>query len=238
MATFVLIHGAWHGAWCWYKVAPLLEAKGHTVVTPDLPGHGDDPTPVGDVTLDAYVQRVCKVIDAQQEPVILLGHSMGGIVITQTAEERPDRIAALVYLTAFLLPNGKCSSDYADRDLDRLLPSNLIEGEDGVSTTVRQEALKEIFYLDCPDEDVALARERLTPQAKAPRLTPMRTTDERFGRVPRFYIECTADNALAPELQRELYTQLPCRQVISMNSGHSPFFSQPEALARHLVSLA
>lgn len=238
MATFVLIHGAWHGAWCWYKVAPLLEAKGHTVVTPDLPGHGDDLTPVGDVTLDAYVQRVCKVIDAQQEPVILLGHSMGGIVITQTAEERPDRIAALVYLTAFLLPNGKCSSDYADRDLDRLLPSNLIEGEDGVSTTVRQEALKEIFYQDCPDEDVALARERLTPQAKAPRLTPMRTTDERFGRVPRFYIECTADNALAPELQRELYTQLPCRQVISMNSGHSPFFSQPEALARHLVSLA
>lgn len=238
MATFVLIHGAWHGAWCWYKVAPLLEAKGHTVVTPDLPGHGDDPTPVGEVTLDAYVKRVCDVIDAQADPVILLGHSMGGIVITQTAEERPDRIRSLVYLTAFLLPNGESISGRADRDPNSLLARNIVLSEDRMSTTVRSEVLKEIFYQDCPDEDVALAQRRLVPQANAPRGTPMHTTDANFGRVPRVYIECTADNALPPALQRELYTQLPCRQVITMDSGHSPFFSQPEALARHLVSLA
>lgn len=238
MATFILIHGAWHGGWCWHKVAPLLEAGRHTVLAPDLPGHGDDKTPVGEVTLDAYVKRVCGVIDAQSEPVVLVGHSMGGIVITQTAEERPDSIKSLVYLTAFLLPDGKCSSDYADRDPDRPLTRNVVPSEDGLSTTVRSEALKDIFYQDCPDEDVALARQRLVPQAGAPRRVPMRTSDENFGRVPRVYIECSADNALPPAMQRELYTALPCSRVITMDAGHSPFFSQPEALVRHLDSLA
>ena len=86
MATYVLVHGAWHGAWCWNKVAPLLEAKGHTVVAPDLPGHGDDDTPRAGVTLESYAKKVADVVSAQDEKVILVGHSMGGIAITAGAE--------------------------------------------------------------------------------------------------------------------------------------------------------
>lgn len=74
MTTFVLIHGAWHGGWCWDKVVPLLEQAGHVAVAPDLPSHGADRTPVAEVTLDAYVARVCEILDAQPEPVVLLGH--------------------------------------------------------------------------------------------------------------------------------------------------------------------
>ena len=81
MATFVLIHGAWHGGWCWRKVVPHLEAAGHTVIAPDLPSHGDDPTPAAEVTLDDYVRRVCEILDAQDEPVVLVGHSMGGLLV-------------------------------------------------------------------------------------------------------------------------------------------------------------
>ena len=237
MATFVLIHGAWHGGWCWRKVVPFLEQAGHTVIAPDLPSHGDDPTPAAEVTLQSYVDRVCEVLDAQEEPVVLVGHSMGGAVITQTAEARPDKIAALVYLTAFLLPNGGANIDIAGRDPSRPLPQNTVVAPDGKTTTVRREALKEIFYQDCSDEDVAYAADHLVPQSAEPRTAKMRTTPENFGRVRRVYIECTLDNALLPEAQKEMHTALPCERVISMEAGHSPFFSQPEALARHLMSI-
>src|SRR5580692_1596120 len=96
--TFLLIHGAWHGGWCWRRVAPLLEPKGHQAVAADLPGHGADQTPTAPVTPESYTARICEIAGAQSEPVILVGHSMGGIAITQAAEDCPDKIRALVYL--------------------------------------------------------------------------------------------------------------------------------------------
>jgi len=86
MSTYLLIHGAWHGGWCWRKVVPLLEAKGHRVLAPDLPGHGNDATPTATVTLKSYTDRICEIASEQNEPAILAGHSMGGIAITQAAE--------------------------------------------------------------------------------------------------------------------------------------------------------
>ena len=75
MSTFVLVHGAWHGAWCWEKVVPLLEGAGHEVVTLDLPGHGEDGTPALEVTMESYTDRVVGALDARSEPVVLVGHS-------------------------------------------------------------------------------------------------------------------------------------------------------------------
>ena len=106
MSTYVLVHGSWHGGWCWDKVIPLLKARGHRVVAPDLPGHGRDKTPASDITLRAYADRVCDVLDAEAEPAILVGHSFGGLVITQAAEYRPEKIRTLVYLCAYLLRSG------------------------------------------------------------------------------------------------------------------------------------
>ena len=87
MSTYVLVHGAWHGAWCWYKLTPLLQKLGHTVLTPDLPSHGIDKTPTAAITLKDYSLRVCEVLDSCPEPVILVGHSMGGVVITEAAQK-------------------------------------------------------------------------------------------------------------------------------------------------------
>src|SRR5262249_7576688 len=164
MSTFVLIHGAWHGGWCWYKVIPLLEKKGHTVLAPDLPGHGRDKTSVSAVSFQAYVDRVCQVIDAQQEAVILVGHSMGGsMVTTQVAEYRPDKIQTLVYLAARLLRNGESSLSAGQGDPESLLRPNLVFAPDRSSVTVREEALRDVFYGDCSDEDVALAKVLFVP---------------------------------------------------------------------------
>jgi len=236
MATYVLIHGAWHGSWCWDKVVHLLKGKGHKVEAPDLPGHGKDPTPIQNVSLQAYVDRVCKVLDAQSEPVILVGHSMGGIVISQAAEYRPERIKTLIYLTAFLLQNGEFLLQIAQGDTEGLVLPNLIMAEDQSHATVKEEALKEAFYGDCSDEDVARAKSLLVPQAAAPFATPISITEKNFGRIPRIYIECLRDKAISPSIQKKMYTALPCRRVITMDTSHSPFFSAPETLATHLIS--
>ena len=91
MTTFVLVHGASHGSWCWDKVVPLLEAEGHNAVTVDLPGntYGEFDVPLCQVTLSSYTDHVCKVLDQLDEPVVLVGHSLGGLTITQAAEARP-----------------------------------------------------------------------------------------------------------------------------------------------------
>jgi pimeloyl-ACP methyl ester carboxylesterase len=237
MRTYVLIHGAWHGAWCWKKVIPLLEKEGHKVVAPDLPGHGKDKRPIADITLQAYTDRVCQILDEQSDPVVLVGHSMGGVVITQTAEYRPEKISKLVYVTAFLLQNGEFLLQHAEPDTEALVLPNLIMSEDQSYANVKQEALKEVFYADCSDEDVEFAKSRLVPQAAAPFATPVSTTEKNFGRVPRVYIACLRDRAISPLIQEKLYTALPCENVISMDTSHSPFFSAPEELAKHLLSV-
>lgn len=237
MSTYVLIHGAWHGGWCWDKVVPLLETAGHVVEAPDLPGHGRDRTPIQEVSLQAYADRVCSVLDAQADEVILVGHSMGGIAITQAAEYRPGKIQTLVYLTAFLLRNGESLLQAAEGDTEALVLPNLIFAEDESYTTVKDEVIKEAFYGDCSDEDVARAKSLLVPQAVAPFATPPSTTEESFGRIPRVYVECLRDRALSPSTQKRMYTALACRKVISMDTSHSPFLSAPEELVAHLTAL-
>ena len=237
MSTFILIHGALHGGWCWYKIVALLEQQGHTVVAPDLPGHGLDKTPVSEVTLTAYVDSVCSVVDAQPEPVVLVGHSMGGGIITQVAEERPDKVKVLVYLTAALPPNGETMTQGVQKDCESLFPHNFVLSDDQKSGTVRTEALRDMFYGDCSDEDIALAKALLVPQAVAPLNAPAKTSAANFGRVPRVFIECLQDRALTPARQKQLYTAQPCQQVITMDTSHSPFFSAPGELAAHLAAL-
>jgi pimeloyl-ACP methyl ester carboxylesterase len=238
MSTYVLIHGAWHGGWCWKKIVPLLEKEGHKVIAPDLPGHGQYKTPIAEITLKAYTDRVCQLLDESAEPVILVGHSMGGVVITQTAEYRPEKIEKLVYLTGFLLQDGEFLLQLAQTDTEALVLPNLVMAEDQSHATVRQEALKEIFYADCADEDVEFAKSKLVPQAAAPFATPVNTSEENFGRIQRVYISCARDKAISPALQEKMYTALPCERVVSLNTSHSPFLSAPEELAGHLLSLS
>ena len=237
MATFLLVHGAWHGAWCWDKVVPLIEERGHKVHAIDLPGHGNDKTPTASVSLESYLERVRLVLDEEGEPIIVVGHSMGGIVITQAAEERPDSIRKLVYLCAFLPKNGQSLMDLGSAESMVRIPDTVVPSADR-SLTVKTESLKEMFYHDCSDEDVTFARERLVPQAGAPFAAAVRTTEANFGRVPRVYIECLLDRVIPPPSQEQMYTALPCERVITMDTSHSPFFSAPNELAEHLLSLA
>jgi len=231
MSTYLLIHGAWHGGWCWRKVVPLLEAKGHRVLAPDLPGHGNDATPTATVTLKSYTDRICEIASAQTEPVILAGHSMGGIAITQAAENCPQKTGALVYLCAFLPRNGDSLMTWASQDQESMVnPSTMHPRADG-AVNFKLEYSREAFYGNCTDEDVEFAQSRLVAQFGAPFETPVETTVGRWGRIPRYYIECARDRALTLRLQQEMQKHSPCRQTFSIDTDHSPFLSAPERLA-------
>jgi pimeloyl-ACP methyl ester carboxylesterase len=238
MSTYVLVHGAYHGAWCYAKLVPLLEAAGHTVIAVDLPGHGDNPVPREQITLAAYVEHVCGVIDAQAEPVILVGHSLGGMTISQVAEERPDKIKTLVFLTAMMPKDGESRVSISARvDENSTVAQARQATEDGIASTVRDDMIKPLFYADCSDEDIATAKANLVPQATEVITATVRLTDERYGSVPRVFIECLRDGAIPIETQRRMVADLPCEKVLTLDTSHSPFFSAPQQLADQLLSL-
>jgi pimeloyl-ACP methyl ester carboxylesterase len=235
--TYLLVHGAWHGAWCWHKVVARLERLGHKVLAPDLPGFGRDRTPMHHLSLRVWREFLCDLIDAQSEPVILVGHSRGGILISEVAEQRPERIRTLVYLTGFLLRDGETLFHLAQQSEGSELVPNLVASDDGTSLTVREEAIRSAFYGECWDDDVALARLLLQPEPALPSTTPVHVTAENFGRVPRAYIACSRDRAITPPLQRQMYRATPCSPVLWIDADHSPFFSRPDELVAHLVAL-
>ncbi len=237
MSTFVLVHGAWHGAWCWYKVVPRLTQAGHRVLAPDLPSLGRDRTPVAEISLDRWADSICRVVEAAVEPVILVGHSRGGIVISAVAERLPKRIGMLVYLTAFLLRDGETLLEVARTADSSLVVPNIVVADDQVSMTVPGDAVQAAFYGECSPEDVVLASMLLAPEAIAPNSTPLRVTDSRFGTVPRVYIECLRDKAIPVALQRRMAHNSPCEIVASLDSDHSPFLSTPGPLVDHLLAL-
>ncbi len=235
MATFVLVHGSWHAGWCWHKVVHRLQCKGHTVFAPDLPAHGRNWGVHKEIGLEHYVQEVCSAIDRAKEPVVLVAHSRGGIVASQTAEARHDRVAGLVYLAAFLLPNGQRVLEHAQSDVDSLIRSNLDVSAEGGFDMLRSTAFREALYHDCDDDDIALAQLLLTPEPIRPTMTPLTLTAERFGRVPRFYIELTQDRAVSPSLQRRMYGAMPCQRIMRIEASHSAYFSQPDLLTEQIL---
>jgi len=238
MARFVLVHGAWHGAWCYDALARDLAAAGHEVDTFDLPGHGADTTPHDQVTLDAYAERVAEVVGEDGEPVVLVGHSMGGIVVTQAAELVADRIARLVYLTAFLPKDGESLQYLAglpENPEDIVVPNCEIAPPDAI---IPDWAARAAFYHRCSEADADAAVAQLNPQPLPPLGTPVAITPERAGGIERHYIACTDDRAIPIALQRRMIAESPCVTVTEIDSDHSPFICAEDELTKALLALA
>jgi pimeloyl-ACP methyl ester carboxylesterase len=237
MKTFILIHGSWHNAWNWHKVVPLLEQQGHRAIAIDLPGMGRDKTPIREVKLQSTVERICDVIDSVEGQVILVGHSKNGIMISQAAEYRPDKIEKLVYLAAYLIPNGKTQREYSIQDTAGVLKPFVRMNNDSSAHTLDPVIYKEGLYADCEEYITDLAKFLLGEEPMESGITPLQLTDENYGRVPRVYIECTEDRAVTPFIQRKMYTEMPCEKVYSLPTSHSPFFSKPKELVDILTEL-
>lgn len=237
MATFILVHGAWHGGWCWERIVPLIEAAGHVALAPDLPGMGDDATPFADDVLAQWAEAVAALARGASEPVILVGHSRGGIVISEAAERAPEAVRLLVYVTAFLLPAGESLFANVAARPPGTGPVMAIDGAAGMCTVEASDRHGRFYHL-CSDADAATAAGRLCREPLEPLGRGLRISDANFGRIPRAYIEATHDQAITLEHQRAMQRLFPCDRVITLESDHSPFYSARDALAEALVGLA
>ncbi|WP_288982532.1 alpha/beta fold hydrolase [uncultured Flavobacterium sp.] len=236
MNTYVLIHGAWHGAWCWTKIISLLEEQGHKVITPNLPGHGHDETPTENVTLQSYTDVICEILDSLDESVILVGHSMGGLVISQVAEYRPLKIKQLIYIAAYVLKNEGTILSNLIKDSESMLIKNIDFKTERTEVRIIQDEIKEIFYGDCSDLDITFAKSFITNQSIGPIKTRLVLNEEKFNQIPKKYIECLNDNAISINMQRKMYSEFSFDVIHSLNSSHSPFFSSPIELVSLIIN--
>ena len=238
MANFVLVHGAYHAAWCWQRVVPVLEQAGHLVSAPDLPGHGDDKAPPADVTMSSYAGRVAEVVAGFEAPVILVGHSMAGAVVAQAAELMPDRIAQVIFLTAYIPADGQSVADMVRQDTNVRFPVTRLEHDGVPCLGIEPYALGRHFYHDANPEDFAWLKDKVQTQPIAPFGAALNLSAENFDRVKKAYILCRDDRAIGFSLQRQMAARCGCNPVVTMKSGHSPFITAPNELCQLLLGLA
>jgi pimeloyl-ACP methyl ester carboxylesterase len=245
--TILMVHGSWHWGGCFQKIANLLAAKGYPALTPDLTSHGFDPAPYDSIAnMEQYAAPVEEILQKAQAPIVLVGHSMGGVTLSYLGEKYPEKIRALIYLCAFMVPNGKRALDYVL--LNEKIPqaaelfkivSQVNEGR-GLKLDLTDRALvKAAFYGGCSDHDISIAANNLLAiQTTVPDSHISAVTAQRYGTLRRVYIECTDDKAIPIETQRRMIEEAPGAKVVTLQTSHSPFFSQPGALARVLMDHA
>ncbi|GAB5505514.1 MAG: alpha/beta hydrolase [Rhizobiaceae bacterium] len=236
MKHFLLIHGSWHGAWCWFKVLPRLRAHG-TVSAVNLPGRGRDPAPFPAIDLAAMVKAAEAHMPAEDKTTIVV-HSRYGILASTLAEKHPDRIERVIYLASFMLPSGDSIAKWAPTDRDSLIPANMDLNMTELWDWLRPEAYRDALYADCSEDDVALAHTLLCREPSRPAGEALKLTDERYGSVPRAYIRLTEDRAVSLGLQDRLIEASPPERVESIAASHSAYFSQPDKLTEIVAKLA
>lgn len=232
----ILVHGAWHGAWCWAPLQTALDRRGVPSLAVDLPGHGSTGTGFTDLHGDA--RAVADVLDVQaglgRSGPILVGHSYGGAVITEVAARRSD-IAHLVYLAAFALVEGESVMD-ALTSMPRRevgLSAAMRPGADGTSTLDSSLAIPAL-YGACDPAAAAAAAARLSAQPMATMIQA--ASGSPLDRIPSTYVVCERDDAVHPDHQRIMAAR--CRSTVTFDTDHSPFLSMTNETADLLESLA
>ncbi len=236
MARIILVHGSWHWNGCFYKLEKILSGNGHDVVAVNNASHGDDNTAWDSIdSMSTYNTNAIAALNESSEQSMLVGHSMGGVTLSHLADIMPDKISKLVYLTAFMTNTGKSANDYIMAHAENpvcaplwsvLSPVNEWAGVEVASD--KPDQVKEAFYADCSDEDIALSVANVVKINTAiPNIYVPQTT----AAHERHYIKCTNDRAIPLQAQEEMIAEFPDTIVHSLDSSHSPFYSQPDAVA-------
>ena len=235
-----MVHGAFAGAWTWEPVVPGLEAAGHRVETLDLPGAGADRTPVREIDLRRYADRVVTQLERDPEPAVLVGHSMGGMVITQAAVLIPERVRRLVFVCAFMPHHGQsllALTQLPEGADDQVQANLVVEGEPPVAS-MSAAACRDALFSRCSDEQVAWAVERVGTQPLTPFVDTVDVADGALDGIGRAYVLCADDHAIPPALQRRMIAEHGVTAVVELDTDHAPFLSMTAELVAALDGFA
>lgn len=238
--SLVLVHGAWQGSWVWERLRPELAARGWDTIAPDLPGNGWGAHAHDDATLDDQAAHLVALLRTLPAAAVLVGHSGGGLSVTQAAERAPERVAAVVFLAGMMLPSGRTYAELvaeAARAEGRAFPGvgpRLQWSADRRASSVPADAARELFLHDADAATAAWAAARLRPQPEAARAVAPTWTAARFGRLPRLYVEALDDRSLVLPVQRLMQVQVPGAIRASVACGHVPQLVRPAETAATL----
>jgi pimeloyl-ACP methyl ester carboxylesterase len=237
--TYVLVHGSWMGKFCWAEVISKLEARGHAVLTMDLPAHGDDATPSNAVTLENYRDAVIQLI-GDRTNVILVGHSMAGMPISAVAEAIPNQLKALVFVSAYLPRNEESLLQLSQEDKESLVSSHWRQDdpEHYSPPWIAAEGIVDVFRADCSPQVQEMVKSRHRPEPLSPLATPVTLTEGNYGSVPRYYIETLNDHAVSHQLQNLMLSRVSVNHRFQLSSSHCPFFSMPDRLVACLTEVS
>ena len=235
ISRVLLVHGAWHGAWCWERVLEPLRSRGYRVDAIDLPGHGDSAEPLGDLHGDADAVR--SRLDEISEPILLVGHSYGGMVITDAGGH--PAVSALAYVCAFMPVAEQSAMDAFSAQGPEGAPASELLGctrftDDGSDIVLAGAGVVSALYRDCDPALQRWATERLDHQPTASLAQASRHLA--WTSKPTTYVVCTEDRAI-PVWQQQQMAQKAGR-VVQLAAGHSPFLSMPDELAAVLAAAA
>jgi pimeloyl-ACP methyl ester carboxylesterase len=236
--TFVLVHGAWQASYVWDAVKANLQKQGAQVITVELPGHGADQTPPQNLTLDVYRDKVLDAVNGVNGKVILVGHSLGGMIISAVAEKAPSKIEKLVYIAAYLPVSGQSLNDLAQTDKDSQLGPALVPSADQLTFGVVQSQIVNIFIQDGSDAVKNLVLQNYRPEPAIPFINPVSLTAANYGSVAKVYIKTLQDHAVSPALQASMIKISGVTSVYHLTTSHSPFLSKPDSVSILLNQIA
>jgi pimeloyl-ACP methyl ester carboxylesterase len=228
--TYVIVPGAWSAPYAWQNLKNQLESQGQRVVVVQLPGHGADTTSFARLHLDSYVDKVIQTIDSLNTRVVLVGHSLAGMVITEVAEKVPSKIEKMIYVAAFLPANGQSLFDLANTDPTSLLGQNFTTPDGYVTLEVPREKITDIFIQDGSSAVKSLVLNNYKAEPGLPFLDSATITSANFGSVSKFYIHTIQDHAVTYDLQQRMVAAAGVKNVYWMNTSHSPFLASPDSL--------
>ena len=233
--TFIFVHGAWHASWCWQAIATSLRAQGHTVCTPDLPGHGTNLCPAHTIQFDDYVTSIVTRVKKTTQPVTLVGHSMAGLVISQVAEIIPERIHELVFLAAYIPKTHESLFSIAKTsDSHNLTPFLII---DPVKQEIRLKPSPElvnIFFNRSSPSDAEHAIVQLQPEPLQPFQAQV-SLGKNFKSVPKRAFVCRDDQALLLSDQLRM-SQVVTEDITFLDADHAVYYSGKYDIIRALSS--
>jgi pimeloyl-ACP methyl ester carboxylesterase len=230
---FVLLHGAWHGGWCWEGVIGELKKAGHTAEAPTMPGHHpwDDRSKI---RFEDYVDEIVEVLKKQEAPVVLVGHSSAGFLLQSAAPKAAEKISHLVFLNAFILPDGKAQFDLVPPEASQGMTAAAKASPDN-SVPVMEEFVRNMLMAGEPKEKQDALVKRLVPQPLALFTTPVQTKE--FGRltIPKTVVFCKADASLPPGAYLGMAQGLGKHEVVEIDGSHEALFTAPSVVAQGLL---